>query len=372
MSDTYRIIISPQTILGDISQVTYSGTTFGLYSGMSQVISSGPNGTSTLTGLTVPILLNQTTIDIGYYSPFDGEITQQDVVTNFIFSSTTSSPYTYYLYNTSSEYQKFIDLSSYTINWGDGSPLQNVSGYTPNFTTHVYPTATREYQITLRQVNPWGVIDVIKTITTPFKNTIIYNPKGRAFFTSNIGSWSATPVSYDYIFSGDAVNTVDSQVSSNYTNVPFFVSSRTTSQLTELQPYGNFTPQQRVGLPIIKNGGIYGTITDINPVFTAYTIQNVDYYDYSNGLTLFFTQSSGFTRDNIEVRPITKDESLIKIIDQGQIQTDVFVERGKNSGFERIQRLGEVNNLGMLENYGYGFFNIVEKGGGETAEGFET
>jgi hypothetical protein len=52
----------------------------------------------------------------------------------------------------------------------------------------------------------------------------------------------------------------------------------------------------------------------------------------------------------------------MKIIDQGQIQTNVFVERGKNSAFERVQRLGEVDNLGDLENYGYGFFNVEEKG----------
>lgn len=372
MSETYNIIISPETISGDISQVTFSGQTFGVYTPMSKLISSGPNGTSTLTGLTVPILLNQTTIDIGYYSPFDGEICQKDVVTNFIFSSNTESPYTYSIFNTSSEYQKFIDLSSYSINWGDGSPIESVSGYTPNFVSHRYPEAVKEYQILLRQVNPWGVIDVFKTIQTPFRNITTFNPKGRAFFTSNIGSWSATPISYDYIFSGDAVNTVNAQVSSQYTSVPFIVSSETTSRLTELEPYGNFTPQQRVGLPIIKNGQIYGTITNVNPVYTAYTIQNVDYYDYSNGLTLFFTNSSGFTSDNIEARPITKDESLMKIIDQGQIQTDVFIERGKNSAYERVQRLGEVNNLGALENYGYGFFNVVEKGGGESVEGFDT
>lgn len=372
MSETYNIIISPETISGDISQVTFSGQTFGVYTPMSKLISSGPNGTSTLTGLTVPILLNQTTIDIGYYSPFDGEICQKDVVTNFIFSSNTESPYTYSIFNTSSEYQKFIDLSSYSINWGDGSPIESVSGYTPNFVSHRYPEAVKEYQILLRQVNPWGVIDVFKTIQTPFRNITTFNPKGRAFFTSNIGSWSATPISYDYIFSGDAVNTVNAQVSSQYTSVPFVVSSETTSRLTELEPYGNFTPQQRVGLPIIKNGQIYGTITNVNPVYTAYTIQNVDYYDYSNGLTLFFTNSSGFTSDNIEARPITKDESLMKIIDQGQIQTDVFIERGKNSAYERVQRLGEVNNLGALENYGYGFFNVVEKGGAESVEGFDT
>jgi hypothetical protein len=362
MSDKYNIVISPETISGDLSKVIYSGQTVGVYSGMSQVVSAGPNGSSILTGLTIPILLNQSTIDMGYYSPFDGDMCQLDVVTNFIFSSTTQTPYTYNIYNTSSQYQKFIELSKYTVDWGDGSPKQTITGYTPETISHLYPQSTKKYTILLEQTNPWGKVQVYKKISVPFKNQTILNPLGRAFFTPNIGSWSATPISYDYIFSGDAVNTVESEVSSGYTTVPFTISSETSSRLSELTPYGNFTPQQRIGLPIIKGGEIFGTITNISPIFTAYTIQDVDYYDYSNGLTLSFTSSSGFTSENIVAVPITKDESLMKIIDQGQIQTNVFIERGKNSAFERVQRLGEVDNLGDLENYGYGFFNVEEKG----------
>ena len=359
MSDTYNIVISPQTIKGDLTTVTYSGISVGVYSAMTQVVSAGPNGSSTLTGLTIPILLRQSTIDSGYFTPFDGLIYQQDVVTNFIFSSTTTSAYTYSVFNTSSEYQKFTDLSKYTIDWGDNSPKEVVTGYTPNRISHTYPNGPRKYTINLEQINPWGKVNVYKTISVPFKNPIIYNPKGRVFFTSNIGSWSATPISYDYIFSGDAVNTVASELSSNYTSVPFTVSSETKSRLTELALYGPV--QYQVGVPVIKNGEIYGAITDINPVFTAYTIQNVDYYNYNNGLTLSFVGSSGFTGDNITAQPIVKDESLIKVIDQAQIQTDVFVERGKNSAFERVQRLGEVDNMGDLINYGYGFFNVEKK-----------
>ena len=59
--------------------------------------------------------------------------------------------------------------------------------------------------------------------------------------------------------------------------------------------------------------------------------------------------------------PITKDEVLLKVVDQAQIQTNVFVERGKNSAYERIQRLGEVDNLGDMINYGYGFFNVINR-----------
>ena len=116
MEDFYKIIVSPETILGDLFLVnlqgqdvnnTYSGQTVGVYSAMTQVVSSGPNGTSLLTGLTVPILIRQTAIDVGYYSPFDGAVLQKDVVANFIFSSTTSNPYVYNIYNTSSEFHGF-------------------------------------------------------------------------------------------------------------------------------------------------------------------------------------------------------------------------------------------------------------------------
>lgn len=368
MEDFYNIIISPQTIKGDIFTVNlqgqdvsanYSGQTVGVYSGMTQVLTAGPNGTSLLTGLTIPILIKQTAIDTGYYSPFDGAVLQKDVVANFIFSSTTSNPYVYNIYNTSSEFQKFLDLSAYKIDWGDGTPKQTISAYTPNSLSHTYPIANKTYTISLEQTNPWGITRVSKTITTPYSNVVINNPNGEAFFIPAGGNWVQTPVSYNYIFSGDAVNEVSAQTSFNYVTVPYTVSGITRSSITDLALYGSV--KYKVGVPVIKNGQIWGAVTDMNPVFTAYTINGVNYYDYIDGTTIFFEQSSGFTENNLTQNPITKEEVLLKVIDQAQVQTNVYVERGKNSAYERIQRLGEVDNLGDMINYGYGFFNIQKK-----------
>lgn len=357
--DYYKIIISPETIIKDIAKIQYSGKTVGVYSAMTQVVSSGPNGSSILTGLTVPVLFRQNSTDIGYYSPFDGAILQQDVVTNFLFSATTGSPYTYTVFNTSDQFQKFLDLSQYIVDWGDGTAKQTLTTYSPSGITHTYPTGNKEYTISFTQTNPWGQVKVEKTIKVPFQKTIIYNPKGRAFFSPMIGSWSSTSVSYDYIFSGDQYNEVSSQVSSTFTPVPFLVSGECKSRITELAFYG--FPTYRLGVPVIKNGQIWGVLSGTTPEFTAYTIQNISYYDFNDGQTLYFVQSSGFTEENITAVPITKDESLMKVIDQAQVQTNVFVERGKQSAFERVQRMGEVDNLGDMINYGYGFFNIVTK-----------
>ena len=70
------------------------------------------------------------------------------------------------------------------------------------------------------------------------------------------------------------------------------------------------------------------------------------------------TYSSGFTQDDLILSAITKNEGLLNVIDQPEVQTDVFVERGKQSVNEYIARLGEVDNVGDLEKYGYKFFKV--------------
>ena len=352
----YNFIVSPENIERDLSVVNSNGISVGVYSGMSQIVSGNTYGTSLLTGLTVNILLTESAVDAGYYTPFDGAVMQKDVVSNFIFSSTTSDPYRVYVYNTSSEFQKFLDLSKYVINWGDGSQLQAVTAYTPSSISHVYPSANKTYTITLSQTNPWGVVKVEKNVTLPYSAVTIYNQQGTAYFTPAGGNWFGTPVSYDYIFSGDAVNVVSAQTTNNVEQVPFIVSGLTTSRVTELALYGS--PKYQVGVPVIKNGEIWGAITNISAIYTAYTITGINFYDYADGTSIFFQESSGFTDSNLTAVPITKLESLLKVMDQPQIQTDVFLERGKNSAYERVQRLGEVDNLGDLLNYGYGFFNV--------------
>ena len=353
-----RIRVSPEVLKTIIHDVTYSGETYGVYSSMTQTLTGNTNDTSLLTGLTVPILLIQNTVDLGYYSTFDGAISQQNVVTNFIFSSTTSNPYYWNVYNTADiEFNSFLELSQYTVDWGDGSPLEPITSYTPNSISHVYPATPKEYTITLSQFNPWGNTQVKKKIQTPYVNVPNFNPQGTAYFTPNIGSWTATPISYNYIFTGDAINLVADQVSSDYVTVPFTVSGYTASRLTELSQYGS-KPYQLL-VPIQKNGEDYGIVTELNLVYTAYTIQNVDYYDYANGDTIYFLQSSGLTENWMVQEPIVKDELLLGIISQAEVQSNVFIERGKNSAYERVQRIGEVDNLGDLINYGYYFFNVT-------------
>lgn len=354
--ENYYIKISPEVLLSNIVQETLSGDTFGVYSGMSEILSGGTNGSSLLTGLTIPLMFTQTYDDMGYFTPFDGLILQKDVITNFLYKSFDDDPYSITLYNTSQELEGVSQFGTYTINWGDGTRIES---FTTSAITHSYPNIVENYVITMTQVNPWGTVNVKKPISIPISGVTITNTEGTIDFTSKGGNWSGTPTSYNFIFSGDSANSVDEQISSNYVNVPFIVSGFTRTQINALKGYGliKYDPARKV----YKNGEFYGQVLSVGNEFTEYTINNVDYYDYPNGRTLYVVKSSGLTSNDLVAVPLVKDSKLMGVVNSPEIQTEVFVERGKNSAFEGLQRLGEVDNLGDLRRYGFGFFKINEQ-----------
>lgn len=385
----YYFKISPENIKGDLITVNYTGDTdyiydidpccpitgitentltgsTGVYTGMTYVLSGASGGTSILTGLTIPILLTQTGIDYGYYSVFDGAILQKEVITNFMFSATTGSPYTYYFYNTSDvELKKFLELTTFKVDWGDGTTIQTITGTAP--LSHNYPLGDNQYTITMTATSPWGISQVSKTITVPFVFVPNLDPFGVATFTPAGGNWSATSFNYEYIFTGDSNTNINDFYSYNYTTVPFTITGYTQSSINDLEQYGpkymlaegKFKP----GIQVTGTSNTVGTYWGPDPsgTYVAYTIDGVDYYDYPDGTTLYVIQSSGFTQDDLVLSAITKNEALINVIDQPEIQSNIFVERGKMSALEYIERLGEVDNVGDLTKYGYGFFSVEKQ-----------
>lgn len=385
----YHIRISPEFISNDVFKVNLyepyfydelipfccdvvtqqvtkyiTGSTY-VYSSMTDIVSGGTNGTSLLTGLTVPVFLSETIVDIGYYNVFDGFVLQKDTMTNFLFSATTLTPYQYYFYNTSeTQFKKYLQFSNYYVDWGDNTPIQTITSNAPNFYTHTY-SQSGEYTITMSGMSPWGSNVVVKNITVPYNNVPITNPNGTAYFQPSGGNWSGTMLSYDYIFSGDS--TCDAQIDdiSNFTTTPFTITGYSKSTLSDLQVYGKKSQlwggKYKIGVPVTGTSGSVGIVWGEyqNGLYTAYTVNEIDYYDYSGGTTIFAVQSSGLTSDMLVCSAITKNEVLLNVIDEAEVQSNVFIERGKLSALERIERLGEINNIGDLEKYGYSFFNII-------------
>jgi hypothetical protein len=80
--------------------------------------------------------------------------------------------------------------------------------------------------------------------------------------------------------------------------------------------------------------------------------------DFDDGFTVYMFNSSGLTSNWMVQSAMTKNEALLNVVSDPEVQSDIFIERGKNSALERVERIGEVDNIGDLENYGYGFFNL--------------
>jgi hypothetical protein len=136
------------------------------------------------------------------------------------------------------------------------------------------------------------------------------------------------------------------------------VTGTTNSTLSDLEQYGPVP--YPLGIQVTGETGVvgiyYGSVP--NGSYSAYTINGVDYWDLSGGTTLYFVQSSGLTQNDLVLSAMTKEEALIGVAYEPEIRSDLFIERGKNSALESIERLGEVDNIGDLVKYGYGFFNV--------------
>lgn len=382
----YYFKISPENIEADLIIVDYTASTetnyeidpccpitaittnvitgsTGVYTGMTYILSGGTNGESLLTCLTIPLLFTETAIDFGYYTPFDGAAIQKDTITNFLYSATTANPYDVLFFNTSDEgLKKFLSLCTFVLDWGDGSPLFTLTNTTP--VLHTYPAATTQYEITLTCYSPWGISTVTKPVNIPYTDVIIPNSGGTAYFTAFGCNWTGTPVSYDYIFTGDSNTSIDDYDSSTFTTVPFLITGYTQSTLSDLSQYGPkynlFGGKYKLNVPVTGTSASYGIVYGPDPTntYTAYTVNDILYWDINDGTTIYFISSYGIDKDEYVLSALTKNEALLNVIDEPQIQSELFIERGKISGLEALQRLGEVDNLGDITKYGYGYFNV--------------
>lgn len=343
--------ITTTTTTSKITGLTYT------YSSMTQILSGGTNGSSLLTDLSVPIILTQSAIDIGYYSVFDGLISQKDVLNNFVFSGDPTLPAkTIFLYNTSeNELKKYLSFSNYQISWGDGN-ITSISPYSSTPYTHTY-VSSGEYTITMSGMSPWGYNIIQKNVYVPFTGLTIDNPNGEVFFQSFGGSWANTPISYDFIFSGDSTCEIYQSGINPYLTSDLIITGYTKSSLNDLAQFG--PDRFKLGYVVTGSSGVVGIYKGLTPdgLATGYTINGIDYYDYEDGSTLFIV--SGVTPIDVVCEPLIKEEFLINVVDEPEIQSEVFIERGKNSALERIMRLGEIDNVGDLTKYGYGFFEVT-------------
>ena len=309
----------------------------------------------------VPIFLSQDFNDIGHYSVWDGNISQQEVFANFTFSGVSSGGMGILVSNsTDFGYYEELQKSPYTIDWGEGLPTSVVQlMYFPNLTTQDIYTYTTPgtYKITITQDSPWGPLSTEKIITVPLETYPVMagSPISVTNLTLQMDQTSPLtgPPIYDALgnvigFSGSSTGYYN-----DYPNMPldsathinqysgmtfgagsqggqpcFTISGVTDSILGNFQTYTSLnTPNlppgynEGVVVPIggdvvdpITNGfltGVYGVITSATTVYTAYTISSaanstgtaadgdtpINFWDFTNGITIFEATSCGL--DNL-------------------------------------------------------------------------
>lgn len=187
----------------------------------------------------------------------------------------------------------------------------------------------------------------------------------------------------------DKFGRLDNVTVASYNSPQNQLTFNSNSRLEDLRPYGNnnqFTTSVVInkknvvdfnGQPkefwdkvvsITNNDSITEYNYYIDATANNNVIQNVDYgfnaTDYVvDGITrqsyfTFITQGNNFT--NSSVLPIIKDEYLIGVTDVLETKSDLFIDRGNISAYEAMLKLGDVNNIEQLSNYGNGFFNIIQ------------
>ncbi len=284
----YNIKITPGVLSSDLLSFPYTSDTingalsynFNAYTGLTYLVTGNTNTcgcnqltcgicascepSSLITGLTIPIYLTQKFNDIGYYSEFDGNVLQKDIITNFLYSANTFNPYLITLYDTSGDPTvSLLTQTTFYVDWGDGSATQQL---TSGQLTHTYIN-DGQFVITFSGTNLWGTNVIEKPISIPATGVTVTNPLGTYMFNQQGGAWSSITNSYNYIFTGDSVNTCQAQISSSYTTVPFLVSGFTTSKLNDLKRWGpqSYTP----GYVITKKGAMFGMVDQITTDYTS-------------------------------------------------------------------------------------------------------
>ncbi len=251
-----------------------------------------------ITGVTVPIILTEDFNDIGVYTPWDGLVLQRDVINNFIY---TGSGLSVTVQNTSDvEFKRFLTFGNYNIIWGDGNSSTLTLSQPVGSHTYASPG---EYKLTLQQINPWGTTRINKIIKLPYdSNVIIPNPHGTVeIHPPNFGDpIGCDTVLQDYIFSGDSNPDVYDFFTFNYIEVPFEVTGYTTnSNLNLFTQYGS-GELPNTGITITLTSELSGEILEVTPEYTAYTINDIVYTDFSGGTTLFNALSTGINPDNTD------------------------------------------------------------------------
>jgi hypothetical protein len=330
------------------------------------------NGTS-WSGLTgslnqsynLPIVLNASADEMGVMSSFDGNMEQVEQLVNFTYKQSGSVVTVYNTVNPD-KLRKIVD-QKYTIKWGDGtSGSLDVNGGVlySNFPTasHTY-SATGSYTLNLFLDSPWSKEKINKNITVPNTGSVIENPFGTCTgFTIPGNIYTTGSIYQDYINESKFSSFVITG-----SNILKYMAIGG-SKIGELKKYGQTTVSSSMYVTGLFSGSAYtgytldtGSIISGSLVTGSIPSGSLWYMDFADGYTMVTGKTTNFTKEEVINNVITRNEHFLGFIDDPNVYSDIFVERGRQGVMEPNLRLGEIDNMSELEVYGNGYFKVRKK-----------
>lgn len=289
--------------------------------------------------------LTQDYNNIGLYTPTDGDVGHIDLLTSFIVKTNSVDNTVELKDGIDTERYEFLRGLSYTIDWGDNS----ISSYSVNglSNTHTYINQG-SYIVTITIDTPWGIHKQSKTITVPSIDTVTFNPT------------IITPESLGY----------DSQLIQYVNLTNEIICANVQSRLNELKLYGTTEPTVTITDADGENGINGVAFKDTEKI--VYYIDRLKYVDYiEDDSTIVSLEPQKFTSGdvidgveyinemlNVYDGPVVHQEVFKGVTGDIELQSDIFIDRGKQAPFEYFYKLGEVSNIKEMEKNGNNFFTI--------------
>ena len=285
----------------------------------------------------IPLFLESTVDEMGVMVGFNGEVEQVEQIVNFSYSGVTNTR-TVHIYSTvNPDKLRSIIEQTFDIDWGDGTTHQTLTvnsgviGTNLPTLSHTYSTGITQTTITLTLSAPWGTQIVSKVLQLPFRDpNTISNP---------LGTFTGATIPLDYL--NDLEYNEDP---TSNTTIKFMGIGK--SRIEELRKYGQTT-----------FSGVTTGITE-NVTWSGYTIDGLYYRDFEDGYTMISGNTSNYTKEEVINQMVTRNEHFLGFIDEPIVYSDVFVERGKQGVMEKNLRLLEIDNVGEMDIYGNGYFNV--------------
>lgn len=271
----------------------------------------------------IVIMLNNDFDALGSFCSFDGDILSD--------KNNVDLQYTGYINNNNitiflkGEQIVIDNLIEINIDWGDGSTttLNSLGTIIHNY------SFSGDYIINCHLILNYGELLLNKKIKLPVEpsdftfNSIVLN--------------NGIHMTYD-----DTFELTTSQGGLNFKFVGIGH-----SRLDELKKYGT---DEYIG----TTTGTYPT----GITWVRYQLDGLTYEDTSDGITTITGFTGDFPDESYKDMMITRNEHFLGFVDGPIIQSDVFIDRGKQSVVEQNLRLCEIDNMGELTVYGNGFFKI--------------